>query len=67
MYPAGLDDADYCSIINQRQYGRLLGYVEEARSRGVEVVPLFEGRMQDDERHRLGPALVVDPGAGPRH
>jgi coniferyl-aldehyde dehydrogenase len=62
MYPAGLDDADYCSIINQRQYGRLLGYVEEARSRGVEVVPLFEGRMQDDERHRLGPALVVDPG-----
>jgi len=64
MYPAGLDDADYCSIINQRQYGRLVGYVEEARTSGAEVVPLFEGRLQDDERHRLGPAVVVDPGQG---
>jgi coniferyl-aldehyde dehydrogenase len=64
MYPTGLDDPDFCSIINQRQYGRLLGYVEEARDRGVEVVPLFEGRMQDDERHRLGPAVVVNPGQG---
>jgi len=64
MYPTGLDDPDFCSIINQRQYGRLVGYVEEARDRGVEVVPLFEGRMQDDERHRLGPAVVVNPGQG---
>lgn len=61
MYPAGLDDPDYCSIINQRQYGRLVGYLDEARSSDVEVVPLFEGRTQDDERHRLGPALVVEP------
>jgi coniferyl-aldehyde dehydrogenase len=62
MYPAGLDDADFCSIINQRQYGRLLGYLDEARARGAEIVPLFEGRVQDDERHRLGAVLVVDPG-----
>ncbi len=45
MYPAGLDDPDFCSIINQRQYGRLVGYVDEARAGGVEVVPLFEGRI----------------------
>jgi len=61
MYPRGLDDPDYCSIINQRQYGRLVGYLDEARAAGVEVVPLFEGRLQDDEAHRLGPALLVDP------
>jgi coniferyl-aldehyde dehydrogenase len=61
MYPAGLDDPDYCSIINQRQYGRLVGYLDEARGNGVEVIPLFEGRTQDDERHRLGPAVVVEP------
>jgi len=61
MYPAGLDDPDYCSIINQRQYGRLVAYLDEARAGGVEVVPLFEGRAQDDERHRLAPALVVEP------
>ena len=64
MYPSGIDDPDYCSIINQRQYGRLLGYVEEARASGVDVVPLFEGGAQDDERHRLGPAAIVAPGPG---
>jgi coniferyl-aldehyde dehydrogenase len=61
MYPAGLDDPDFCSIINQRQYGRLVGYLDEARAGGVQVTPLFEGRWQDDERHRLGPVAVVDP------
>ncbi|MGB2818379.1 MAG: coniferyl aldehyde dehydrogenase [Burkholderiaceae bacterium] len=62
MYPAGLDDPDFCSIINQRQYGRLVGYLDEARASGVEMVPLFEGRAQDDERHRLGPVAMVAPG-----
>jgi coniferyl-aldehyde dehydrogenase len=62
MYPAGLDDPDFCSIINQRQYGRLVGYLDEARAGGVEVVPLFEGRAQDDERHRLGPVALLAPG-----
>jgi coniferyl-aldehyde dehydrogenase len=61
MYPAGLDDPDFCSIINQRQYGRLVGYLDEARAGGVQLVPLFEGRSQDDERHRLGPVALVDP------
>jgi coniferyl-aldehyde dehydrogenase len=64
MYPAGLDDPDYCSIINPRQYGRLICYLDEARASGVEVVPLFAGRTQDDERHRLGPALVIEPKPG---
>ena len=62
MYPAGLGDPDFCSIINQRQYGRLVGYLDEARASGVEMVPLFEGRAQDDERHRLGPVVLVAPG-----
>jgi coniferyl-aldehyde dehydrogenase len=62
MYPAGLADADYCSIINPRQYGRLIGYLDEARAAGVEVVPLFDGPAQDDGRHRLAPAVLVAPG-----
>ena len=61
MHPAGLADRDYCSIINPRQYGRLLGYVDEARTAGVEIVPLFDGAQQNDEQHRLAPQLAVDP------
>ena len=34
MYPAGLDDPDYCSIVNARQYERLAGYADQARSSG---------------------------------
>jgi coniferyl-aldehyde dehydrogenase len=61
MHPAGLADNDYCSIINPRQYGRLLGTLDEARAAGVEVVALFDGAQQDDAHHRLAPQLVVNP------
>ncbi len=35
MYPRGLQDPDYCSIVNQRHYGRLVGYLEQAVPAGV--------------------------------
>jgi coniferyl-aldehyde dehydrogenase len=63
MYPAALADAEYCSIINPRQYGRLVGHVDEARAAGAEIVPLFDGAQQDDARHRLAPLLIVAPPA----
>lgn len=61
MYPAGLDDADYCSIVNTRQYVRLTGYIDQARNAGTEVVPLFTGAERNDSAHRLAPAIVIDP------
>ncbi len=61
MFPTGVDDADYCSIVNVRQYERLLGYLDQARGSGAEVVPLFDGVQRDDRAHRLAPAIVVDP------
>ena len=43
MYPAGLDDPDYCSIVNARQYERLTGYADQARDSGAAIVPMFGG------------------------
>lgn len=60
-YPAGLADADYCSIINTRHYERLLAELGDAVAHGARVEPLFSGPARDDGRHRLGPALLVDP------
>jgi coniferyl-aldehyde dehydrogenase len=60
-YPARLADANLCSIVNDRQYRRLVGHVEDALRRGVRVEPLFDGAAQDDDRHRMGPTLLVDP------
>lgn len=61
LYPGGLADANYCSIVNDRQYRRIVNLVEEAHGRGCRCVPLFDGAMNDDERHRLAPLLLVDP------
>ena len=63
MYPAGLDDSDYCSIVNARQYQRLAGYVEQARSAGATIAPLFNGAERNDGKHRLAPAIVINPPA----
>ena len=61
MYPAGLRNADYCSVVNPRQYARLKQYLAQTRAAGVRDVPLFEGPTHDDGRHRLAPTLLIDP------
>jgi len=59
--PRGLADGDYCSIVNDRQYARLVHSLDEAAARGARVEALFEGAARDDAAHRLAPTLVVDP------
>ena len=63
MYPAGLEDTDYCSIVNARQYQRLAGYMQQAHGAGTAVVPLFSGAQSNDVKHRLAPAVVISPSA----
>ena len=63
MYPTLLDNPDYTSIINQRHFERLNGYVDEARSRGarvVEVNPANEDFRQQPH-HKIPPTLIIDP------
>jgi coniferyl-aldehyde dehydrogenase len=62
-YPAGLADRDYCSIVNDHHYQRLVGDLDEAVERGTRVECLFDGAARDDARHRLAPALLIDPRA----
>jgi coniferyl-aldehyde dehydrogenase len=62
-YPAGLGDADYCSIINDRQYRRLTADLDEAIALGVHAECLFSGPARDDARHRLAPTLLINPPA----
>ncbi|MEW5881242.1 MAG: coniferyl aldehyde dehydrogenase [Pseudomonadota bacterium] len=61
MYPSGLASDEYTSIINARQYERLLGYLDEASALGVRVEPLFDGVQRDGPAHRLAPALLIEP------
>ena len=66
LYPEGLRSPDYTSIIDHRQYSRLLGLLGEARAAGAHVHALFDGVQADDLRHRLAPALVCDAPASVR-
>jgi len=50
--------AQYTSIINDRHYHRLRGYLQEAQARGVEAIPL--GSTPDGVR-TLPPTLLIDP------
>ena len=63
MYPRGLADAEFCSIINDLQYGRLRDWIEGARAGGARIEPLFEGAPHNDVTHRLGPCLALDAPA----
>jgi coniferyl-aldehyde dehydrogenase len=64
MYPTGLkDNDDYTSIVNQRHFDRIQGYLEDARSKGAQVVelnPKSESFVQQPH-HKIPPTLIIDP------
>ncbi|MCC5887653.1 MAG: coniferyl aldehyde dehydrogenase [Gammaproteobacteria bacterium] len=63
MFPTLLDNPDYTSIINERHFERLSGYLEDARSKGAtvtEINPAGEDFRQQPAR-KLPPTLILDP------
>ncbi|MGE8233046.1 MAG: coniferyl aldehyde dehydrogenase [Stenotrophomonas sp.] len=57
------DAADYSRIINEGQYQRLQGYVDDARARGLQVLPLADIDAERSRRERLfPPTLILQPG-----
>ncbi|HEX7129495.1 MAG TPA: coniferyl aldehyde dehydrogenase [Rhodanobacteraceae bacterium] len=59
-YPALRESPDYASIINEAQYARLRGYLDEARAAGATVVTLPDESANDDASRVLAPTLVLD-------
>ena len=54
---------DYCSIINPRHRARIVGYLDDAKQRGTEIIPLSDdiGLEKHADHHKLAPSLVIDP------
>jgi coniferyl-aldehyde dehydrogenase len=65
-YPQLDDNPDYTSIINDAQYARLRGYLDDARAHGAEVVELVAEPAQAAARRLLPPTVVLDPGDAAR-
>lgn len=63
MFPTLKDNPDYTSIVNQRHYDRLQGYLAEAREKGariIEINPANEDFAQQPHR-KIPPTIVVEP------
>ncbi len=54
-----LESPDYTSIINRAAYDRLVRALDEARSRGAQVIALLPGAAFDEARHRIAPHIVL--------
>ena len=63
MFPTLKDNPDYTSVINQRHYDRLQGYLDDARGKGakiVEINPADEDFSQQPHR-KMPPTIVLEP------
>jgi coniferyl-aldehyde dehydrogenase len=62
MFATLLDNDDYTSIVNQRHYDRLNGYIEDARQKGARVVEINPGNedFRQQPTHKIPPTLILD-------
>jgi coniferyl-aldehyde dehydrogenase len=64
MYPDGLkDNDDYTSVINDRHYDRLQGYLSDARAKGAEIVEVNPARedFTQQQHRKIPPTIVLNP------
>ena len=63
MYPSLKENPDYTSVINQRHYDRLQGYIEEAKEKGFEVIEINPSNEDFNQQahYKIPPTLIVDP------
>lgn len=63
MYPTIKDNPDYSSVIDQRHYDRLTGYLDDARAKGAEIVEINPARedFRQQPFHKIPPTIVLNP------
>jgi len=63
MFPDIKDNPDYTSIVNERHYDRLTGYISDAKEKGAEVIEInpADEDFSQQEHHRIPPTLVMNP------
>ena len=59
MYPTLAHNDDYTSIVNDKQYNRLQGYLEDAQAQGANIVELNTQKESLTEVRKIAPTLVT--------
>jgi coniferyl-aldehyde dehydrogenase len=61
-YPT-LDTPDYTSIIDAKAYARLKNAMDEAQTRGAQLIPLIPGPAFDEAKRRIAPHILLQAPA----
>ena len=63
MFPEMKDNDDYTSIINQKHYDRIQGYLTDAKEKGAEVVEINPNNedFSQQPHHKIPPTIVLNP------
>jgi len=63
MFPTMKDNPDYTSVVAQRHYDRIMGYIDDARAKGAEIVEMKpDGENFTQQEHRkIPPTLILNP------
>jgi coniferyl-aldehyde dehydrogenase len=63
MFPTIRDNPDYTALVSDRHFERLTGYLDDARTKGADIVeinPAGEDLRQQPHR-RVAPTLILNP------
>ncbi|HEY5337625.1 MAG TPA: coniferyl aldehyde dehydrogenase [Rhizomicrobium sp.] len=63
MFPTLKGNPDYTSVVNQRHYDRLMGYLDDARAKGAEIIELNPAKENFSQQpfHKIPPTIVLNP------
>lgn len=63
MFPSLLDNPDYTSVINERHFERINGYLEDAKAKGAEIVEVnpADEDFRQQPNYKIPPTLVLNP------
>jgi len=62
-FPTLKDNPDYTSVVAQRHYDRIMGYIADARDKGAQIIeinPANEDLSQQPHR-KIAPTLILNP------
>ncbi|MBY6188153.1 coniferyl aldehyde dehydrogenase [Marinobacter hydrocarbonoclasticus] len=59
FYPKGLASQDYTSVVNPRQYQRLVDTLEDAVAKGAKPIPATDVH-RDDDNHRMATVMLTN-------
>lgn len=61
MYPTGLvNNPDYTSVVNEKQYKRIQGYLQDAREKGAKIIEINPANEKFENTRKMPITLVLN-------